>query len=92
MPDGSPLQHELFEFTIEEMSMCPRLLDVLTPAHVKASRLATTAVATLSSSSSTEPGASGSTSSRIGARDDSSAAAAASASAAAVNPPAEKTA
>ena len=35
MPDGSPLQPELFQFTTEEMVLAPHMLDILTPEHVK---------------------------------------------------------
>jgi len=38
MPDGSPLQKELFEFTTEEMLLAPHMLDILTPPHVKAAQ------------------------------------------------------
>eukprot|EP01036_Dinobryon_divergens_P029881 gene29882-39049_t len=34
MPDGSPLQPELFQFTPEELSLVPELLTTLTPPHV----------------------------------------------------------
>jgi len=34
MPDGSPLQPELFQFTTEELVLAPELLTVLTPPHV----------------------------------------------------------
>jgi len=46
MPDGSPLQPELFQFTVEEMVLSPRMLDVLTPAHVKAANAAHAVAAT----------------------------------------------
>jgi len=36
MPDGSPLQPELFIFTQEEMVLAPHMRDILTPAHIKA--------------------------------------------------------
>lgn len=39
MPDGSPLQPELFQFTSEELSMAPHIVDILTPPHVKQLRL-----------------------------------------------------
>jgi len=34
MPDGSPLQPELFQFTTEELALAPELLTPLTPPHV----------------------------------------------------------
>ena len=40
MPDGSPLQPELFIFTSEELALSPRLGEVLTPPHVKAAAAA----------------------------------------------------
>ena len=35
MPDGSPLQPEMFQFTTEEMALAPHMLDILTPEHIK---------------------------------------------------------
>jgi len=35
MPDGSPLQPELFQFTHEEMALAPHMLELLTPDHLK---------------------------------------------------------
>jgi len=35
MPDGSPLQPELFQFTTEEMALAPHMLDQLIPDHLK---------------------------------------------------------
>jgi hypothetical protein len=43
MPDGSPLAPELFQFTTEEMVLSPRMLDVLTPPHIKAAQAAAAA-------------------------------------------------
>lgn len=35
MPDGSPLQPEMFQFTNEEVSLVPGILDQLIPPHLK---------------------------------------------------------
>jgi len=35
MPDGSPLQPEMFQFTNEEVIMVPGILDQLIPPHLK---------------------------------------------------------
>lgn len=52
MPDGSPLQPELFQFTPEEMSLAPELLTMLTPPHVSQNRYSTLPYPSSSSSSS----------------------------------------
>src|SRR5258708_1943717 len=35
MPDGSPLQPEMFQFTSEEVALVPGILDQLIPPHLK---------------------------------------------------------
>lgn len=39
MPDKSPLAPELFQFTNEEVSLMPEILDAILPPHIKAQRL-----------------------------------------------------
>eukprot|EP00981_Chlorochromonas_danica_P006953 scaffold1507_cov158-Ochromonas_danica.AAC.22 len=39
MPDKTPLASELFQFTSEEVSLMPEILDAILPPHIKAQRL-----------------------------------------------------
>jgi hypothetical protein len=84
MPDGSPLQPELFQFTQEELVMSPRMLDVLTPPHIKAQQAAAGGAgsAAAGSSATTQATSTESTSPTAGAGHSAAAAPAPSAAAA----------